>query len=476
MSVFGKLEKNLRPVLFYGNNWISLIGGALTTASAFVLIGFWIVSTFGRSGPSNPYAGIILDLFLPGLFVIGLLLIPVGIWIRRRQLQAAGQVPAAYPQIDLRDPIFRRGIEIVVMATFVNFVIVGTASYRGIAYMDSPSFCGTTCHVMQPEWNGYHVANHSNVACSDCHIVPGAAGFVHAKVNGTKQLLMVMFHKYPTPIMADDKVPPAWTTCQNCHNPARYIGDQMVVETSYGDDEKNSRTSTVLVMHVGGRDALGHLSGIHGAHMDGIEYISTDKDHQTIPWVAKRNADGSVTEFLSSDAKAKPAGTVRTMDCIDCHNRAAHSFSTPEEALNKEMNAGTPSSSLPFVHKQALALLKADYASQDEAVQKITAGLDSFYQSQYPAVWSGQRAQIDQAAKAISTIYTNNVFPFMKVTWGTHPNNIGHNTYVGCFRCHDGSHSTKDGKTTITNDCTACHNLVSTDEASPKALADLGIQ
>ena len=475
MSVFGKLERGLRPALFYGNNWLSLLGGALTTASAFVLIGFWIVSVFGHGGTSNPYVGIILDLCLPGLFVLGLLLIPVGIFIRRRSLQAAGQVPSTYPQIDLRDPVFRRGIEVVSIFTFVNFVIVGTASYRGVAYMDSPSFCGTTCHVMQPEWNAYHVSNHAGVECSECHIVPGAAGFVHAKVNGTHQLLMVMMHRYPTPIMADDKVPPAWTTCQNCHDAQKNFGDKVVVETSYGDDEKNSKTSTVLVAHVGGRDQFSHLSGIHGAHLSGIEYIPTDSTHQTIPWVGKRNADGSETEYLSSDAKSRPAGAVRTMDCIDCHNRAAHSFSTPEEALNKSMGQGTPNATLPFVHKKALALLKSDYASQDEAAQKIAAGLNSFYQSQYPAVWASQRAEIDQAAKAVTAIYSNNVFPFMKVTWGTHPNNLGHNAYTGCFRCHDGSHNSKDSKT-ITNDCAACHNLVATDEATPKSLEDLGIQ
>ncbi|HEV2679389.1 MAG TPA: NapC/NirT family cytochrome c [Rhodanobacter sp.] len=471
----GTLKNSLRTVLFYGNNWISLIGGGLTTASAFVLIGFWIISTFGRGGPTNPYVGIIVDLFLPGLFVLGLLIIPVGMWVRRRQLVAAGAVPSVYPEIDLKDPIFRRGIEVVVFATFVNFVIVGTASYRGISYMDSPNFCGTSCHVMAPEWSAYHVSNHAGVACSECHIAPGAAGFLHAKVNGTKQLLMVLAHRYPMPIMADDKIPPAWTTCQNCHDAAKNFGDKLVTETSFGDDEKNAKTSTVLLVHVGGRDAFGHLSGIHGAHMGNIEYIAADSTHQAISWVGKKNADGSTTEFLSSDAKNMPAGIKRAMDCIDCHNRAAHSFSTPEDALNKEMNQGTPSPSLPFVHKQALGLLKTEYGSPEEATKRIEAGLDDYYRSQYPAVWSAQRADIEGAAKAISTIYSNNIFPFMKVTWGTHPNNIGHNAYPGCFRCHDGSHNTKDGKS-ITNDCSVCHSLIAVDEAKPKLLIDLGIQ
>jgi hypothetical protein len=465
----------LRPFLFYGNNRLSLVGGALTTASAMVLIGFWIIAFFGHSGPDNPYIGIILDLCLPGIFVLGLLLIPVGMWQRQRHLKATGQIPSIYPEIDLGDPVFRHGVDFVIVATLINFVIVGTATYRGVAYMDSPSFCGQSCHVMGPEWTSYHVSEHSGVACTECHIAPGVQGFVHAKVNGTKQLLMVMFHDYPQPIMANDKLPPASVTCQNCHNANKFIGDKLLVETTYGDDEKNSVTSTIISMHVGGRNAFGALSGIHGAHMGHIEYIATDSTHQTIPWVGKTNDDGSVTEFVSSDATGPVTGQKRVMDCIDCHNRPAHSFDTPQHALNKDMAAGMPSASLPFVHKQGLALITATYASQDDATSKITSGLEDFYRTQYPAVWSTQRAQVEQAAKTLAVIYSQNVFPYMKLTWGTHPNNIGHNDSPGCFRCHDGSHTAKSGQS-INNDCALCHNLLAVDEINPKQLADLGVQ
>jgi hypothetical protein len=209
--------------------------------------------------------------------------------------------------------------------------------------------------------------------------------------------------------------------------------------------------------------------------MGKIEYIATDSTRQTIPWVGKTNDDGSVTEFVSTDAKGPVTGQKRLMDCIDCHNRAAHSFDTPEDVLNRDMAQGHPNASLPFVHKEGLELIKATYTSQDEAATKITSGLENFYRTKYPDVWNGQRAEIDQAAKTLVTIYSRNVFPFMKVTWGTHPNNIGHNSYPGCFRCHDASHNAKDGKS-ITNDCSTCHNLVATDEANPKQLADLGIK
>jgi nitrate/TMAO reductase-like tetraheme cytochrome c subunit len=465
----------LRPILFYGNNRVSLFGGAVTTASAMVLIGFWIISIFGHGGSLNPYLGIILNLCLPAVFVAGLLLIPIGVVIKRAYLRARGQVPSAYPEISLSDPMFRRGIDFVVVVTLVNFVVVGTASYRGVAAMDTVSFCGATCHVMNPEHTAYRVSAHAGVACTDCHVASGAAGYVDAKFNGTKQLFMVLTHSYPRPIMAEGKVPLPSTTCLNCHNPQNLFGDKLQVTSSYADDEANTKTSNVIVMHVGGRDAFGHLSGIHGAHLGKIEYVATNITGQTIPWVGKTNDDGSVTEFVTPGAKQPNSGQRRRMDCIDCHNRAAHSFDTPEDALNKDMVQGSPNTSLPFVHKEGLLLIKADYSSKEVATKQITEKFITFYRSQYPAIWNAQQAQVNQAAKTLVAIYGNNVFPAMDVRWGTHPNDIGHTTSPGCFRCHDGNHIAKN-TTSITNDCSACHNLVATDESHPKLLTELGVQ
>ena len=47
--------------------------------------------------------------------------------------------------------------------------------------------------------------------------------------------------------------------------------------------------------------------------------------------------------------------------------------------------------------------------------------------------------------KAVQAVYLRNVFPDMKLDWGYHPNNIGHEDFPGCFRCHDGSIEAKDG-------------------------------
>jgi hypothetical protein len=477
VAVFEKFREGwVRPALFFGNNPVSLAGGAITSASGVTMIGYWLVEMFGRPN-DNPYLGIIFFLLLPALFIAGLVLIPVGIYVRRRKLQKAGLIPAEFPKIDFNDRIFRHGVDIVLVATVVNVLVVAMASYRGAAYMDSPQFCGQSCHVMHPEYTAYKISAHSHVECVACHIGSGAASYFAAKVNGTKQLIEVAFDRYPTPIESPvTSLRPARDICEGCHTPARFIGEKLLVKSSFADDEKNTETQTVVVLHLGGRDSLSHLTGIHGVHLGHIEYVATDPTRTSIPWVQKRNEDGSVTEFAASTAGAGvPVGERRVMDCIDCHNRASHTFVTAEDAINRAMAEGAISPDLPYIHKEGLALLKTNYASEDEARAKIPAQLTDFYKAQNPGVLAEKAGLVKAAADQLVTLYSQNVFPYMKVTWGTHPNHIGHMSYPGCFRCHDGDHTAKDGKA-ITQDCAACHNLLAVEEAKPKVLADLGIQ
>jgi nitrate/TMAO reductase-like tetraheme cytochrome c subunit len=469
-------ENWVRPALFFGNNPISLAGGAITSAAGVTMIGYWLVELMGRPN-DNPYLGIIFFLILPALFVLGLLLIPVGIIIRRRKLQQAGEIPAEFPKVDLNDRVFRHGIDIVLVATIVNLLVVSVASYRGASYMDSPQFCGQSCHVMHPEYAAYQVSAHSNVECVHCHIGTGVKSYFEAKVNGTKQVIEVTFNRYPKPIPSPvANLRPAREICEECHKPAKFVGEKLLVKSNYGDDEKNTLTQTVVLLHLGGIDSLSQLSGIHGVHLGHIEYIDTDPTRTTIPWVERTYPDGSKTAFVSSSLKgAMPNGERRLMDCIDCHNRAAHTMQPAEDALNRAMADGAVSPLLPWVHKEGLALLKAEYKSGAEARVKIPEQLTQFYRNEHPEVLTQHPDLVKKAGEGLVQIFSTNVFPEMKVTWGTHPNHIGHMSYPGCFRCHDGDHVAQGGKS-ITQDCAVCHNLLAVDEAKPKVLADLGIQ
>jgi hypothetical protein len=302
-------ENWVRPALFFGNNPISLAGGAITSAAGVTMIGYWLVELFGRPN-DNPYLGIIFFLILPAIFVFGLLLIPVGVFIRRRTLQQAGQIPAEFPKIDLNDRMFRHGLDIVLVATIVNLLVVSMASYRGAAYMDSPQFCGQSCHVMHPEYTAYKVSAHSHVDCVACHIGSGAESYFKAKVNGTKQLIEVSLNRYPKPIPSPVmNLRPAREICEGCHTPAKFVGERLLVKSNFADDEKNTETQSVVVLHLGGIDSLSHLTGIHGVHLGHIEYIATDPTRTTIPWAERTYADGSKTAFATSSLKgAVPKG------------------------------------------------------------------------------------------------------------------------------------------------------------------------
>jgi hypothetical protein len=186
--------------------------------------------------------------------------------------------------------------------------------------------------------------------------------------------------------------------------------------------------------------------------------------------------NGKKTVYAGPDAKPDGAGlTMRTMDCMDCHNRPAHSYDLPERAVDKAMNNGLISAALPFAKKKAVEILQGKYLSRDEAAQKIPAAFARYYQESYPAIWAQRQAEVTGSAQEVLSVYDRNIFPEMKVTWGAYPMNLGHEDFPGCFRCHDGSHSAKSGDA-ITQDCNACHNMLAMDESDPKVLKDLGIE
>jgi nitrate/TMAO reductase-like tetraheme cytochrome c subunit len=377
----------------------------------------------------------------------------------------------------------RRALRLVLALTVVNVVLLGTASYRGVEYMDSTQFCGLACHsVMAPEYAAYLDSPHSRVACVECHIGPGASWFVKSKLSGARQVLAVTFNTHSRPIPSPVKeLRPARETCEHCHWPQKFHGDMFLVRNRYGEDEKNTPATTVLVLKVGGRRSGGGV-GIHGRHLDDavrIEYVSIDERRQVIPRVSITGADGKTVDYVSTEINATPEqlakGERRQMDCVDCHNRPTHTFELPERAVDRAFSEGFLSRDLPFLKKKAVELLKATYPDRAAARERIAAGLTEFYKTTYPAAYGDHRALVEAASQKLVAIYERNVFPEMKVAWGTHPNNIGHEDFLGCFRCHDENHKSADGKT-ISQDCDACHTILAAEESNPKVLADLGLQ
>jgi hypothetical protein len=371
----------------------------------------------------------------------------------------------------------RRLAYFVGVTTVINIGIASQLGYGAINYMDSVTFCGLTCHtVMQPEYTAYQDSPHSRVACVNCHIGPGAGWFVRSKLSGVGQVFAVAFHTYPRPIPAPvHNLRPARETCEQCHWPQKYGEDRLLVFPKYAEDEANTLTKDVLLLKIGGGN---RGIGIHGTHLgEGvtIRYAHSDEARQTIPWV-EYEVKGKKTRYLAAGAKpeGEANGPVRTMDCIDCHNRPSHSYDLPDRALDKAMNAGLVSAALPFAKKTALEILKVNYRTREEAAARIPASFDKYYRDSYPAVWATRQAEVTSSAAEVLAIYNRNIFPEMNVTWGKYPVNIGHTDFPGCWRCHDGGHTAANGEA-INGDCGACHSLLATDDPNPKVLTELGI-
>ena len=465
-----RLRSWMYPLVYLSQNWISRAGVVLVTTAAVLWL--FLLPTSMRGEVQHPYVGILAFLILPGVFFLGLALIPLGIWLHVRAERKAGRTPVAYAPLTLRSPELRRLAWFVGVTTIVNFAIGSQLTYRAITYMDSVTFCGKTCHtVMQPEFAAYQNSPHSRVECVACHIGPGASFFVQSKLSGLGQVFAVIFNTYPRPIPTPVRnLRPARETCEACHWPQKFEQDRLEIVAKYTDDEHNTLTKTVLLMRISGS---GQQPGIHYAHLAPgvtISYNPADESRQTIPRVEYHNSvTGRSTVYTASDAKPESLKNLplRQMDCMDCHNRPTHTFQLPERAVDLAMDAGVISPALSFIKKVAVEALRKEYKSQAEADAGIAGTIEGHYKTSDPAL-------VARAARAVVAIYDRNVFPNMHIAWGAYPNNLGHMDFPGCFRCHDGSHTSADGRT-IPNDCDTCHKTLAMDEANPKILTDLGL-
>jgi hypothetical protein len=459
---------------------VSIAGVGLTTASAVIFLTLFAMSLLGLEG--SPYLGILAYLILPALFVLGLLLIPLGLWSQRRRARAAiahGEPPPGLPVIDLNRPQTRRRLMIFLGATAANVVILGAATYKGVELMDTTAFCGSCHAVMDPEHTAYLRSPHARVQCVDCHIGAGASWFVKSKLSGSWQVISYALHLYPRPIPVPvHDLRPARETCEQCHWPSQFVGDRLKVITHYGDDEGNKETRTVLLLHVGAGGAPPRAIGAQGIHAHvaaGVQVrYRSDPGRQHIAEV-EWTAGGTTTTYRRPGATGGPgdeAGAWHQMDCVDCHNRPTHQFQPPESELEAALAAGRIDRTLPFVRREGLAALKTDFPSHEAAAAGIRQRLDRFYGERYPEVARGKAQAVQAAAAELSRIYAANVWPHMRIAWGTYPSFTGHQQAPGCFRCHDEEHAAPGGRT-ISQDCSLCHDILAQDEAKPAILEQL---
>lgn len=461
-------------------NWITLFGASLTTISALaivIIVGLSVLNVFDAV-----YAGIVTFMVLPGFFVAGLIAVPVGAWVAKHQRDRAEHgEPVPVFVIDLRQARTRRTLGVVAFLSVANIAIISTVSYKGVKFSESVEFCGQVCHeVMEPEYTAYLHSPHSKVTCAECHIGPGAPWFVRSKLSGVRQVFAVLFDTHqrpiPTPVHG---LRPSRETCEECHWPEKFTGDRVVVKHKFAEDEENTQFSTVLAMHIGGGNAA--HDGIHSWHIDPdkvTRYLPVTEDLQEISLVRVEEAGGTVTNYVADDFEGDPAAVpdseLRVMDCIDCHNRPTHIYHLPGEAMDIAMSRGQIDRELPYIKMVGVQALEAA-EEQDDPDAFIASHIRAFYEENHADALAERADALAAAIEEITAIFRRNVFPAMKVTWGTYPNHLGHTTWDGCFRCHDDAHTSPEGAT-ISQDCSLCHQVLAWDEENPDILSQLGLK
>jgi len=453
------------PIMAYLFNVLSIIGMLLALAATVLIIAFLAMELI--TGKENPYLGMLVYFGFPGMLIAGLILIPVGAFLRRNKLRSSGQLEVpAMPTIDFNDMHQLRLSVFFVVATFVFVAIVGIASIKGFEFTESTTFCGELCHVvMAPEHTAWSNSPHAKVKCVECHVGPGAEWYVKAKISGLRQVWAVLTHSWPTPIHTPiENLRPARDTCEHCHWTEKFYSGRQKVFSHFAPNEQNTAREVNLLINIGGSPKNPKASGIHWHMGTEIDYISTDPKRMEIPYVKVKQKDGSFIEYMSTEkpltreeiAKA----IIRPMDCTDCHNRPTHVYRSPSQEMDEHIVSRSINGKLPWVKKVAVDILSAKYATKPEAFKAIETGIPAFYAKNYPQLAKEMDKDIQETVKQVKDIYSRNFFPEMKVTWATYPNHIGHFYAPGCFRCHDDKHKTSAGKI-ISKDCNLCHTVLS---------------
>lgn len=445
-------------------NWLSISGFIFAVNSALLILVLFIFSELTPN--TNIYNGVFTYIILPVILIIGLILIPVGMLIKRRRIKESDQ---RWPTLDLNKPGSRQGMVLISVITFLFLIVSAMGSYEAFNYTESVDFCGRLCHkVMNPEYVTYQNSPHARVACVECHVGQGASWYVKSKLAGMYQVYSVLFHKYPSPIPTPiANLRPARETCEKCHWPQKFYARSLRTQRGYLTDSLNTEWNISMLMKTGpANSSFGLIEGIHW-HINPnvrIEYIASSIDRESIPWVRYTNLKtGEVQIFQDTtnilDKKAKDSLGVRSMDCMDCHNRPSHSYKSAPVYVDNAMVKGDIPKELPFIKKVAMNVLKGPFNKTDSAMMYIRDSVTNFYKKAHPDIFRNSKNLIDQAIQGIQREFAKNVFPEMRVSSEKYLNHIGHLESDGCFRCHSDRHRSDKGKI-ISKDCNLCHTII----------------
>ena len=449
-------------------NWITIIGSLIAGINLLLIILLFLISTIFKK--NDTYLGLFIYIILPGFLLLGLIMIPTGIAIsRRKALRLSQNEKKRLPSIDLNNPKHKNAFIIFTLVTIIILFLSTYGGFQAYHLTESVEFCGTLCHkVMEPEYTAYQNSSHANVSCVECHVGTGASWYVKSKLSGLHQVYATITKTYPSPIEVPlHDLRPARETCERCHWPQKFYSRKLQTNKYYLADSLNSEWDIILQMKIGPEYAdLGFTEGIHW-HINpdiNIEYLSENDKRELITYVMYTNkTTGKVTTYRNPDIEISDstitASKARTMDCIDCHNRPTHNYSSPPVYFDKAMLTNEVSQDIPFIKKTAMDILRNTFPDKDTAFMHIREGIINYYKSNFSGYFERNNDKIDKSVAALQKAFSQNTFAGMKVTYDVYPDHIGHLESEGCFRCHNDTFISENGSK-ISKDCNLCHTII----------------
>lgn len=356
-------------------------------------------------------------------------------------------------------PRWIRVLPFAVAGVLTLGVIYG--SVEAWTYTNSSEFCGTTCHTMPPEYSAYLRSPHARVQCVECHI--GRDVFTTQftrKAGDLRHVILTLTQNYEFPIHTRN-MRPARDSCERCHFPEKFSDDSLREINNYNVDGASPEQLYLIMKTGGGSEREGLGRGIHWHIENDVYFLATDFLEQDIPYVRVIDDDGTVKEYYDITSDVTPedvaGSTLQRMDCITCHNRITHSIPNPIEAVDQALTKELLPRTLPDIQAQSVALLQARYLDDAEALANMDS-LETYYADRYPDIYAERQEEIQQAVVTLREMYQQMVFTEQKIDWDTHPNNLGHKDFPGCFRCHDGNHLT-GSEESIRLECNLCHSI-----------------
>ncbi len=221
---------------------------------------------------------------------------------------------------------------------FIAMIVIVVAGTVAFEYVESPQFCGTFCHVMNPYYDPYlqpadnsmmaiHVA--TEISCSNCHDEPGIVGKIQGLLAAIPEAYLYYTNSYDPEDLGGEISRGA---CLKCHD-GNIATAPWYVTTAVGTivnphADENKCTDCHNSHHEGFGLSENACSVCHGTSLDNFKGMLSDH--------------------------AERAGT----DCMNCHNRRH-----PDDAL------------IPFTEYPAL--INTDFCSDCHGgdVERLSSGL-----------------------------------------------------------------------------------------------------